>query len=101
MTWEEFQTDINNLAVKIEDAPDIIIGVVRGGLIPARLLSSRLKVKDMYSLTIKKLGNERKVTNDILEDLTGKQILLIEDMLETGKSLIIAKQFLEKKRGKS
>jgi hypoxanthine phosphoribosyltransferase len=48
-------------------------------------------------LTVKKVGDKRKVTNDIIIDINGKYVLLVEDMLETGKSLIIAKQYLEQK----
>jgi hypoxanthine phosphoribosyltransferase len=32
-----------------------------------------------------------------LDDLVNKNVLLVEDMLETGKSLIAAKQYLESK----
>ncbi len=97
MNWEELDKEITTLSSKINNPPDIIIGIVRGGLVPARLLSSKLNVKTMHALTVKKLGAERKVTSEIAEDLTGKKILLIEDMLETGKSLIVAKQYLETK----
>jgi len=94
---DEFQKEIQALSEQIDQAPDIIVGVVRGGLIPARLLASRLKVKDMYCLTVRKVGEERKVLSDILENISGKNILLVEDMLETGKSLIVAKKYLEDK----
>src|SRR5437016_5196221 len=97
MTWDNFQAEINSLSIKVNYTPDIIVGVVRGGIIPARLLSSYLNVKDMYCITVKKVGNERKVTNEILENIKGKQILLVEDMLETGKSLRAAKKYLEEK----
>lgn len=97
MTWEELTTEVTELSTKINFTPDIIVGIVRGGLVPARLLSSKLKAKDMYCLTVKKIGAKRKVTNDILEDLTDKKLLLVEDMLETGKSLIVAKEYLANK----
>ena len=97
MTWQTLEEEIKNLLQKIEYAPDIIIGIVRGGVIPARLLSGLLKIKDMYCLTVKKIGEERKVTSEISEDLNGKRILLVEDMLETGKSLITARKYLESK----
>lgn len=97
MTWEELDKEITVLTSKIHDTPDIIIGIVRGGLIPARLLSSKLNVRDMYTLTVIKLGNKRKVTSEISEDLKGKKIILVEDVLETGRSLIVAKNYLETK----
>ncbi len=97
MTWLELHAEVKKLAAQITISPDIIVGVVRGGIIPARLLSSELKVKSMYCLTVKKLGNERGVTSSILEDLNRKNILLVEDMLESGRSIITAKEYLKEK----
>ena len=37
------------------------------------------------------------MVTEILEDLKGKTILLVEDMLETGRSLVVAKNYLEEK----
>eukprot|EP00729_Bicosta_minor_P025628 gene25628-11362_t len=63
-----------------------------------RLLSTALKVKEMYCINVKKVGGgERKVLTEILEDLAGKKLLLVEDMLETGRSLAVAKAHLEAK----
>lgn len=97
MTWKKLQDEIKNLKNKIDCSPDIIIGIVKGGLVPARMLSSYLNVKKMFCLTVKKITDQRKVTTTINEDITGKNILLVEDMLETGKSLIVAKKYLESK----
>ncbi len=97
MTWHELENEIKVLRSKIKYSPDIIVGVVRGGLIPARLLSSYLNVKEMYCLTVKKVSDQRKVKTVIEENIDGKSVLLVEDMLETGKSLVVAKQYLESK----
>ena len=97
MNWEKFRSEIKKLSTKIDPSPDIIVAIVRGGLVPARLLSTELKVKEMYCLTVKKVGDDRKVVSDILDDVSGKMILLVEDMLETGKSLSVAKKYLEEK----
>ncbi len=100
MDWQTFESEIENLSKKIDYQPDIIIGITRGGIVPARLLSRDLDVKPMYCLTVRKVGEERKVVNDVLDDLVDKNILLVEDMLETGRSLIVAKQYLESKGAK-
>jgi|SRR5579872_1996274 len=97
MTWEKFEKEIQKLASQITGTPDMIVGIVRGGIIPARLLSAKLRVKDMYCLTVKKYGKERKVASGITDDLHYKKVLLVEDMLETGKSLVVAKEYLESK----
>lgn len=95
MNWETLEKEVHELAQKVDYAPDCIVGIVRGGLIPARLLSSYLGVKDMFCLTVKKTEDGRTVTTDISADLQGKKLLLVEDMLETGKSLLVAKEYLE------
>lgn len=97
INWSEFEKEIEELSKKVNYTPDIVVGIVRGGIVPARVLASKLKVKDMYCLTVKKLGNERKIGNEIVESIKGKRILLVEDMIETGNSLIIAKKYLEDK----
>ncbi len=97
MTWETLEQEVRELAQKVDYRPDYIVGVVRGGLIPARLLSSYLGIKDMYCLTVKKTEEGRMVTTEISADLAGKKVLLVEDMLETGKSLVVAKEYLESK----
>lgn len=99
MGWPRFEEEIKKLAEKIKSdfQPDLIIGVMRGGAVPARLLSRELGVKSMYGVSVEKDGEERKVMTDLLIDLKGKKILLVEDMLETGRSLIVAKKYLESK----
>lgn len=97
MTWIVFKKEILSLSKKINFKPDILIGIVRGGLVPTRLLSTILKVKNVYCLTVNKIGEKRKVQTEINGNLKNKKILLIEDMLETGKSLIEAKKYLELK----
>lgn len=97
MNWETLEKEVQDLAQKIGYVPDYIIGIVRGGLVPARLLSSYLGVKEMYGLTVKKTEEGRKVTTEITDDLHGKNVLVVEDMLETGKSLFAAKEYLESK----
>ncbi|NTU74086.1 hypothetical protein HGB07_08150 [Candidatus Roizmanbacteria bacterium] len=97
MNWDLFSQKMTDLSVKVNVTPDIIVGITRGGLIPARLLSSLLKVKSMYCLSVEKQGEERKVMTEITADLAGKKIVLVEDMLETGRSLGVAKKYLEGK----
>ena len=100
MDWETFISEIQDLSERIDYHPDIVIGITRGGLIPSRLLSTYLNVKDMYCLSVQKVGEERRVVTEILDDLVDKDILLVEDMIETGRGLIVAKQYLESKGAK-
>ncbi len=95
MNWIELESEIKKLAQLINFTPTLVVGIARGGLIPALLLSKELKITRIHCLTVKKFGNERKVLTQITEPLKGEQILLIEDMLESGGSLQAAREYLE------
>jgi len=97
MDWKIFTGEIKSLSSIIDYKPDIIIGITRGGLIPARFLSTYLKVKKMYCISVVKNNETRSVVIEILEDIKGKNILLVEDILETGRSLIVVKDYLKNK----
>ena len=97
MNWDEFEKETEKLASKIDYKPDIIVGITRGAVVLARVLCNKLGVKEMFCISVKKFGEDRKVMTDILEDLKDKNILLVEDMLETARSLIVAKKYLESK----
>ena len=97
MNWDEFDKEIRELGRRIDYQPDAVIGIARGGVVPAVLLSKFLKVKDMYVLKVLREGTERRIMAEIVPDVAGMHILLVEDMLETGKSMVVAKEYLEKK----
>ena len=97
MDWQAFHLEIKELSDRIDYHPDTIIGITRGGIVPARILSSSLEIKSMYCLTVRKEGEERRVVTEVLDNLVGKNVLLVEDMLESGRSLIVAKEYFESK----
>ncbi len=97
MNWDTFTLETRKLCELIQDTPDCIIGIARGGVIPAVLIAKRLNVKDLHVLKVKREGNERRVMAEVFTDMTGQKVLLVEDMLETGKSLVVAKKYLESK----
>ena len=97
MNWDEFDKEIRELGRRIDYQPDAVIGIARGGVVPAVLLSKFLKVKDMYVLKVRREGTERRIMAEIVPDVAGMHILLVEDMLETGKSMIAAKEYLEER----
>ena len=85
------------MAERITETPDIIIGIARGGVIPAVLLSKLLEVKDLYVLKVWREGEERRIIAEIFTNVSGKKVLVVEDMLETGKRLTVAREYLESK----
>ena len=93
MTFPEILSFTSDLARKIEESgyhPDYLVGLARGGWIPTRLLSDALGVKEILSVGMRYADATR--TSLVAYSLpapmpTGKRLLLIEDCLESGKSL--------------
>ena len=96
----DFEQKIQQLYTEITKEgykPDVIVGIARGGTIPATRLSYMFGVKE-YGITITKNNDNkdiRELQTKILDDLEGKNVLLIEDVLETGDSLRVGKEYLE------
>jgi hypoxanthine phosphoribosyltransferase len=95
MNWQQLDDAIKHVAESISAKPDVIVAVMRGGAVPARLLAKHLDVTEMYALTIKKQAETRLITTTITENLADKTVLLVEDVLESGQSMIAAKTYLE------
>jgi hypoxanthine phosphoribosyltransferase len=97
MTWEEFEREIDELASRLQHAPDLIVGIARGGIVPAVMLAKKLDVQDVFTIRVRKEGESRRILGDVGVEIVGKNMLLVEDMLETGKSLAVAKRYFEER----
>lgn len=82
--------------------PEIIVGVSRGGWLPARVLSDLLDVPQLTSIGIEFYSeinqpNQKPIiTQPVPLSLYKKRILLVDDITDSGKSLQLAKTELEK-----
>ncbi len=101
--WEATADYAEQLAKKIDFKPDIIVGLSRGGLVPARLISDILGVDEVgiigmrFYKGMRKASQSPAITQELSIDLRGKKVLLVDDVADTGKSLIAAKEYLGKR----
>mgnify|MGYP000029314777 FL=1 len=103
--WEEVMEWCRQLAVKIIKSgwlPDVIVAIARGGYVPARLLCDFLYLNDLVSIQVSHWGKAAEITgkatvkHPLKEDLSGKKVLIVDDIADTGDSIIIAKEYIEK-----
>lgn len=94
-TWEECYSHSLSLYQMIRVSgftPELIIGVARGGWVPARLLADFFRTKSTANVKVEfyddigKTEEEPKVTQFPLE-IKETKILLVDDVADTGKSL--------------
>ena len=94
-TWEGVQEGVNSIAMQLfkdEWRPDYIVGITRGGLVPAVLLSHATDIP-MKTLCVQlesdglEANTERnaQMARDALKN--NKKILIIDDINDTGKTL--------------
>jgi len=85
---------------------DIIVAIARGGLVPARLVSDYLNVKKIFTIQLvfyDKVGKHYKkprLISGLSCSIKNKNVLVVEDIADSGKSLEFAKKYLEKKSPK-
>ena len=103
-SWENVYLNSRKLSELIKKSgyqPDIIIGLARGGWVPARNLCDFLGVTDLLSLKMEHWGvtatpdGEAKVRFPLKIDLTGKKVLVVDDCSDTGKSLVESRKYIQ------
>jgi len=103
ITWDSVMILSDRLAERVKAdgyRPNMIVAVARGGFVPARLLSSRLSIARLSSIGVRYQGESRRDhTFYSFPDPINERdyILLVEDVLETGRTLRDARQLLRTK----
>ena len=103
-SWKDMHEMAEGAAEQIKKSafhPDIIIGLSRGGLVPARLFADLLHVKEVYTINVDHWGltatmdGSAKLTQKLNVDISGKKVLVVDDITDTGQSIDLAKKHVE------
>jgi len=102
--WKEVYNLTLQLSERISESgftPDLIVGIARGGWIPARILSDVLYANAMFNVRIEYYsdvgirGKEPTVTQPLSIPIDEKKILLVDEVSDTGESLQHAVEYLK------
>jgi len=103
-TWNKIYDSLLNQSQKIQkqtEKIDLILGISKGGLIPARILADFLQVSEIITIQAKfytgiaQTHDEPIIIQPLTVNLSGKKILIVDDIADTGKSLKIVIEHLE------
>lgn len=98
-TWADVDGWADRVAAKVQEraaTPTTIVGLTRGGWVPARLLADRLGVKRLVSLRAQHWGitatptGAAEITEGLSGPIVGEQVLVVDDITDTGESLGLA-----------
>lgn len=102
VSWEEVENWCDSIIEKVSQTfkPDTIVGISRGGLVPGRILSDRMWIKDLQSIKTEHWGltatvdGRAEIRNKPSLFIKGKNVLLVDDITDTGESMSLAKDYL-------
>jgi hypothetical protein len=102
-TWNQIYTMLLSLAVNInksEFEPDLIVGVSRGGWIPARILADLLDNPNLASVGaefysgISVTRSAPVLTHPVSISVDKRKVLVVDEVVDTGKSLKLVREHL-------
>ena len=105
-SWDRVYELLLDIALRIRSSgfrPDFIVGVSRGGWTPGRILSDLLEnahtvnIKIEFYVGIGKTSREPIVTQPLSEDITNRNVLVVDDVSDSGKSLKVAMEHMLEK----
>lgn len=105
VSWDEIVEWARVLSMKIRDSgwlPDVVVAIARGGYAPARLVCDYLGVTDLLSIQVVHWPSTAQVSErayikyPLTVDLSGRKVLVIDDIVDTGDSIQLAKEYIER-----
>jgi len=100
-SWDEIYAMCIELGQKVRDSgfvPDALIGIARGGWIPARILSDLFPGVEVASMRVVfyedvgKVGKKPVVSQPVSVDVRGRKVLVVDDVADTGESLLAVRE---------
>ena len=110
MTWDMLGEATRSLSQMVADdgyEPDMILGIARGGLLPAGAVGYALSIKNVYTMNVEfYTGVDERLdvprilppAPDFVDQSNGK-ILIVDDVADTGHTLKSVEEFCEGKVG--
>jgi len=99
VSWKDIERWSMDIVKKVKKSgydPEIVIGLARGGLVPARLIADYLNIKDLYAVKTEHWGltatpdGKARLAQGLQVSIEDKRVLVVDDITDTGQSLKIA-----------
>jgi hypoxanthine phosphoribosyltransferase len=103
-SWNQIYRLLLKLAEAVRKSgfePDVIVGVSRGGWIPARIMSDLLETPKLANVTaefyvgVAETKREPTITQPVSLPVKGAKVLVVDDVTDTGESLKLVNSHLK------
>ncbi len=106
ISWNQLGLLILELVKKIRSSsmkPDVVVGIARGGLPISMVIADRLRVPlDFINIKSYKAPGVKetlRVYDVMFENVSGKTVLIVDDIADTGETLLFASNYMIRNKG--
>ena len=106
VSWDQFHRDSRALAWRLSNIRNFraLVAVTRGGMVPAAIVARELGIRVVETVGIASYDYDKqsdiavlkKISAEITGDLGGEDVLVVDDLVDTGKTGMMVKQMLPK-----
>jgi hypoxanthine phosphoribosyltransferase len=96
ITWERFEALVRQLALQVEAyEPQIVLGIARGGLFPATMLSMLLR-RELYPVRLTRRLHDAVVSQQPTwlvrppEKVQRRRVLIVDEIADSGRTIAMA-----------
>ncbi|MGE5580872.1 MAG: phosphoribosyltransferase [Bacillota bacterium] len=94
ITWAEVETICRDIALSASKglSPDLVVGVAKGGLIPATIVASMLRV-DLYPCIVTRrhrgeiISDVPRMVVSVTDKVAGQRVLVVDEMVLSGDTM--------------
>ncbi|HEY9293162.1 MAG TPA: phosphoribosyltransferase [Microlunatus sp.] len=103
-SWDEFGEacrELSRQVVRSGFRPDVVLGIARGGLLPAGAMAYALECKNLFTINVEfYTGEDSRLDVPVMlppvlnaADLDNLDVLIVDDVADTGKTLELVQEF--------
>ena len=108
VSWDQLHRDARALAWRLDHkgpfdgAWKAVVAITRGGMAPAMIVARELDIRIVDTISVKSYDHQDQISAELLKNVdqslvgTGEGILVIDDLVDTGKTLELVRQHLPK-----
>ncbi len=107
VSWDQLHRDARALAWRLQDAaPEAgwkaVVAITRGGMAPAMIISRELDIRMVDTISVKSYNHQEQSEPRIIKspdiDVVGdgENILIIDDLVDTGRTLEVVRKAMPK-----
>jgi len=94
ISWDEVESVCRQIALEAQRglSPDLVVGIAKGGLIPATIVASMMRV-DLYPCIVTRrlhgeiVSDSPRTVASVSEAVAGRRVLVVDEMVLTGETM--------------